>query len=136
MAIKQLDPKAILNNVHTIALIGASDRIDRPSYEVMVFLIEQGYKVLPVNARLAGQMILEQKVYASLQDIKEQIDMVDIFRRSDALEEVVKEAVRLKPLPKVIWFQLGLYNEAAMRLANDAGVDIIVNCCPKIELMS
>jgi len=123
----------ILNSVKTVALVGASANNVRPSHFVMKYLMDKGYRVIPVNPAIAGQSILDQTVYASLADIPEPIDMVDVFRNSDAALDVTREALRLKPLPKVIWMQLGVRNDEAARLAEAAGVEVVMNRCPKME---
>jgi uncharacterized protein len=123
----------ILREVRTIALVGASANTVRPSYLVMKYLIEKGYTVLPVNPGLAGQELLGAKVYASLQDLPVSIDMIDVFRNSEAALEIVHEALRLTVLPKVIWMQLGVLNDEAASLAETAGLRVVMNRCPKME---
>lgn len=123
----------ILRDVKTIALVGASANTVRPSYFVMKYLIEKGYTVIPVNPGMAGQELLGREVYASLADIPMVIDMVDIFRNADAAFEVTQEAVELKPLPKVIWMQLGVRNDVAAAMAEAAGLKVVMNRCPKME---
>ena len=125
---------AALENSKVIALIGASANPDRPSYEVMGFMLGRGYRVIPVNPGLAGKEIHGQKVFETLAAIDEPIDMVDIFRNSDAAGDVVEEALKLSPLPKVIWMQLGVVNEQAAARAREAGLSVIMNRCPVIEL--
>ena len=127
------DIRAILAAVRSIAVVGASPREVRPSYLVMKFLIGKGYRILPVNPGLAGGSILGRTVYADLRSITEPVDMVDIFRNSDAASVVVDEALDLKPLPRVIWMQLGVRNDEAAKRAEAAGVRVIMNRCPKIE---
>ncbi len=123
----------ILTHTKTIALVGASSNPQRPSYEVMGYLLARGYRVHPVNPGLAGSTIHDQPVYASLADVPEPIDMVDIFRTSDAAGGVVDEALALPHLPKVIWMQLGVQNEAAAERARARGLHVVMNHCPKIE---
>jgi predicted CoA-binding protein len=101
----------ILQTVKTIALVGASANEVRPSYFVMKYLIDKGYDVIPVNPGLAGQQILGQTVYASLGDIPKPVDMVDIFRNSDAAGPITDEALALSPKPRVIWMQLSVRND-------------------------
>lgn len=125
--------RGILNTVKTIAMVGVSPKISRPSYFVFKYLTERGYRVIPVNPGQVGSELLGQKFYARLADIEEPIDMVDIFRNSDAALGVVREALALKPLPQVIWMQLGIRNDEAAKLAEDAGLKVVMNRCPKIE---
>ncbi|MCB1477456.1 MAG: CoA-binding protein [Tepidamorphaceae bacterium] len=125
--------RGILDDVKTIAMVGASANSIRPSYFVLKYLLDKGYKVFPINPGHAGKDILGQTVYASLADVPEPIDMVDIFRNSEAAGAVVDEALTLDPLPKVIWMQLTVRNDAAAGKAEAAGVRMIMNRCPKIE---
>jgi uncharacterized protein len=126
--------RGILQDVKTVALIGASANTVRPSYFVMKYLLDKGYTVFPVNPGLAGQILLGQPVHATLRDIPQAIDMVDIFRNSDAVDGIVEEALTLSPLPKVIiWMQLGVRNEAAAQRAEAAGMKVVMNRCPKME---
>lgn len=123
----------ILNSVRTIAMVGASANDVRPSFFVLKYLIAKGFTVHPVNPGQAGKEILGQRVYARLSDISHPIDMVDIFRASDAVPAIVDEALTLDPLPKVIWMQLGVRNEEAAAKAEAAGLKVVMNRCPKIE---
>lgn len=123
----------ILNSVKTIAMVGASANDVRPSYFVMKYLIGKGFTVFPVNPGQAGKEILGQKVYARLSDIPGPIDMVDVFRASSAVLGIVEQALKLEPLPKVIWMQLTVRNDEAAALAEAAGVKVVMNRCPKIE---
>jgi predicted CoA-binding protein len=123
----------ILQSVKTIALVGASANEVRPSYFVMKYLIDKGYEVIPVNPGLAGQQILGQTVYASLRDIPRPVDMVDIFRNSDAAGPITDEALALSPKPRVIWMQLSVRNDEAAARAEAAGLQVIMNRCPKME---
>ena len=125
--------RGILDDVKTIAMVGASANSIRPSYFVLKYLIDKGYKLFPINPGLAGKEIVGQKVYASLGDVPEPIDMVDIFRNSEAAGAVVDEALKLSPLPKVIWMQLTVRNDEAAARAEAAGVRVVMNRCPKIE---
>ncbi len=125
--------RTILRDVKTIALVGASANVMRPSYFVQKYLIEKGYAVFPVNPGLAGQDLLGQKVYASLAEIPVSIDMVDIFRNAEAAFEITKEALALASLPKVIWMQLGVRNDEAAQLAETAGLKVVMDRCPKME---
>src|SRR4051794_15319727 len=123
----------ILRGVKTIALVGASANEVRPSYFVMKYLLDKGYEVIPVNPGLAGKEILGRKVYATLSDIPAAIDMVDIFRNSEAASNIVDEAMSLHPLPKVIWMQLQVRNDAAAARAEAKGIQVVMNRCPKME---
>jgi uncharacterized protein len=125
--------RSVLQDVKTIALVGASANSVRPSYFVMKYMIEKGYTVYPVNPGLAGQELLGQQVYATLADIPVSIDMVDIFRNSDAALEVTKEALALAVKPKVIWMQLSVRHDEAAALAEGAGLRVVMNRCPKME---
>jgi predicted CoA-binding protein len=125
--------RAILADVKTIALVGMTDSPVRASYIVTRYLLGKGYRVYPVNPNLAGKELLGQKVRARLADVPEPIDMVDIFRRPDAIAAVVDEALALDPKPKVIWMQLGLRDDAAAARAEAAGLRVVMNRCPKIE---
>lgn len=121
----------ILNEVRTIALVGASNNAVRPSYFVLKYLIAKGYRVFPVNPGLAGQEIVGQTVHRSLQAIPEPVDMVDIFRNSEAALAITREAVALGA--KVVWMQLSVRNDEAAALAEAAGLKVVMNRCPKIE---
>ncbi len=125
--------RSILQSVKTIALVGASANEVRPSYFVMKYLIDKGYEVIPVNPGLAGQQILGQTVYASLGDIPKPVDMVDIFRNSDAAGPITDEALALSPKPSVIWMQLSVRNDEAAARAEAAGLQVVMNRCPKME---
>lgn len=123
----------ILNNVRTIAIVGASANDVRPSFFVTKYMIDKGYEVFPVNPGHAGKEILGRMTYASLSDIPVPIDMVDIFRASAAVPPIVDEALALDPLPKVIWMQLTVRHDEAAAKAEAAGVKVVMNRCPKIE---
>ncbi len=123
----------IFENTRTIAVVGFSMNPARASHYVSEFLVSKGYRVLPVNPGHAGKEILGSKVYASLAEIDEPVDMVDIFRRSDAVPEVVEAALRDLPDLKTIWMQLGVIHEQAAQQARDAGLRVAMNRCPKIE---
>ncbi len=125
--------RGILNSVKTIAMVGASANEVRPSFFVLKYLSERGFTVFPVNPGLAGKEIAGHRVYASLKDIPEPIDMVDIFRNSDAAAALVDEALALSPLPAVIWMQLTVRHDAAAAKAEAAGVKVVMDRCPKIE---
>jgi predicted CoA-binding protein len=123
--------RGILAGVHTIAMVGASEHWNRPSYFVMKYLQDKGYRVIPVNPQAKGGEILGEKVYADLSQIPDKIDMVDIFRRSDAAPAIVDQAIAIGA--KVVWMQLGVRNDAAAAKAEAAGLKVVMNRCPKIE---
>jgi len=121
----------ILKDVRTIAMVGASPYWNRPSYFAMKYLQEKGYRVIPVNPQAAGEEILGEKVYRDLSEVPEKIDMVDLFRRSDAAGPLVDQAIAKGA--KVVWMQLGVRNDAAAAKAEAAGLKVVMNRCPKIE---
>jgi len=123
----------ILTSVKTIAMVGASANPARPSFFVLKYLAERGFKMLPINPGLAGQAIHGLPVFARLADAPQPIDMVDVFRRSDAAGAVVDDALALPTPPKVIWMQLGVRDDAAAARAEARGVKVVMNRCPKIE---
>jgi uncharacterized protein len=123
----------ILNSVKTIAMVGASANDVRPSFFVLKYLLAKGFSVIPINPGQAGKEILGRMTYASLADIPEPIDMVDIFRAATAVPGIVDEVLRLDPLPKVIWMQLGVRHDEAAARAEAAGIKVVMNRCPKIE---
>ncbi len=123
----------ILRDVKTIALVGASNNEVRPSFFVLNYLLEKGYQVFPINPGLAGKEISGQLVYASLADVPVAIDMVDIFRNSEAALQITQEALALNVLPKVIWLQLGVRNDEAAALAEAHGLKVVMDRCPKME---
>ena len=125
--------RGILNTVKTIAMVGVSANTSRPSYFAFKYLMERGYRMIPVNPGLAGQELLGQKVYGKLADIPLPVDMVDIFRASRYAPDIVREALALKPRPQVIWMQLGIRNDEAAELAEGNGLKVVMNRCPKIE---
>jgi len=125
--------RGILNTVKTIAIVGISPKENRPSYFAFKYLLERGYRMIPINPGLAGKNILGQKAYATLSDVPERLDMVDIFRTSAKVLPVVEEALALEPKPQVIWMQLSVRNDEAAQLAEKAGVKVVMNRCPKIE---
>ncbi|HEY5217751.1 MAG TPA: CoA-binding protein [Pseudolabrys sp.] len=125
--------RGILNTVKTIAMVGISPKQNRPSYFVFKYLLERGYRLIPVNPGQAGKEILGQKVYASLRDIPEPVDMIDIFRSPEHVLPIVQEALALNPKPQVIWMQLSVRHDAAAAAAEAAGIKVVMNRCPKIE---
>lgn len=122
----------VLMNTRSIALVGASDKPARPSYGVMRYLLDQGYEVIPVSPKLAGQQLMGQTAYASLAEIPGKVDMVDVFRNAEAAWEVAQDAIAIGA--KTLWLQLGVINEQAAVLASDAGLTVIMDRCPKIEI--
>ncbi|WP_319410303.1 CoA-binding protein [uncultured Cohaesibacter sp.] len=126
--------KDILSSVKRIALVGASDRSERASHRVMSFLLDTGYEVIPVNPGKEGQRILGQTVVARLADIAGPVDMVDIFRNSEAAAGVTDEAIAIGA--KVVWMQLNVYNDEAAQRAEEAGLKVVMDRCPKIEYPS
>ncbi|GAB4224636.1 MAG: hypothetical protein Tsb0032_29590 [Kiloniellaceae bacterium] len=126
---------AILRDTRTIAMVGASPKWNRPSFFAMKYLQEKGYRVIPVNPGVAGGEILGEKVYASLAEIPDQFEMVDIFRNSAAAGPITDEAIALAKVKgiKVVWMQLGVINEEAAAKARAAGLTVVMDRCPKIE---
>ena len=124
--------KEILKKIDTIAIVGASNKPERDSFKVMQFLIERGYKVFPINPNLQNKIILNQKCLSSLNMVDKKIDMVDIFRQKDAVMEITKEAIAIGA--KVLWTQLNIVDHEAAEIAEKAGLKVIMNRCPKIEL--
>ena len=125
--------RGILNTVKSIAMVGASAKENRPSYFAFKYLLERGYRMIPVNPGHAGHEMLGQRIYARLADIPEPIDMIDIFRASQYALGIVQEALALSPRPQVIWMQLGVRNDEAAALAEANGLKVVMNRCPKIE---
>ena len=125
--------RGILNTVKTIAMVGVSANTSRPSYFAFKYLLERGFRMIPVNPALGGQDLLGRKVYAGLSEIPEPVDMVDIFRAPRYALAIVEEALALSPRPQVIWMQLGIRNDDAAKLAEASGLKVVMNRCPKIE---
>lgn len=126
------DIRALLTEARTIALVGASDRPDRPSYGVMKRLQDHGYRVIPVNPQITGEHVHGEFVFRELGQLGDSIDIVDIFRRSDAVEPIVEEAIAIGA--KAIWMQLGVVSEAAAAHAEAAGLKVVMDRCPAIEI--
>jgi len=128
------DLRRILGDTDTIAMIGASQRGDRDSHRVMRYLQKQGYRVIPVNPTLDDNAtILGERVYASLADVPPSYQMVDVFRRSDAVSGIVDEVLALEQKPAFLWLQLGVVDQAAADRARDAGIEVVMDRCVKIE---
>lgn len=124
--------KQILQHSKVIALVGASDNSSRPSNEVMHYLLEQGYTVIPVSPKLAGQQLLGQMVYAQLKDIPQPVDIVDVFRNAQAAPGIAEEAAAINA--KVLWLQLGVISPEAEQIALQAGMECVMDKCPKQEI--
>jgi uncharacterized protein len=125
--------RGILNTVKTIAMVGVSANTSRPSYFAFKYLLERGYRMIGVNPGLAGKGLLGQPIYSKLADIPEPVDMVDIFRNATYARGIVEDAIRMNPRPRVVWMQLGVRSEEAAKLAEDNGMKVVMNRCPKIE---
>ena len=123
--------RGVLAGVRTIAMVGASEHWNRPSFFAMKYLQDKGYRVIPVNPQAKGEEILGEKVYADLADVPEKIDMVDIFRRAEAVPGIVDQAIAKGA--KVVWMQLGVRHDQAAAKAEAAGLKVVMNRCPKIE---
>ena len=125
--------REILNGMKSIAMVGASPVNVRPSYFAFKYLLQRGYDMIPVNPGHVGKSLLGRPFVASLADIGRPVDMIDIFRNSSHIMPVVDEALKLNPLPKAIWMQLGARDDQAAAKAEDAGLKVVMNRCPKIE---
>jgi predicted CoA-binding protein len=123
--------RAILKDVKTVAVVGASPNWNRPSYFVMKYLQTKGFRMIPVNPRSAGEEILDEICWASLAELPVPIDMVDVFRNSEAAGPIVDEAIAIGA--KVVWMQIGVRNDTAAARAEAAGLRVVMNRCPKIE---
>jgi predicted CoA-binding protein len=121
----------ILRSCKTIAMVGSSSHWNRPSYFAMKYLQDKGFRVIPVNPTAAGQEILGEKVYANLRDIPDPVDMVDCFRNTEAIPPIADDAIAIGA--KVLWMQLGVRNNVAAKQAEEAGLKVVMNRCPKIE---
>ncbi|WP_298808199.1 CoA-binding protein [uncultured Sphingomonas sp.] len=126
------DIKALLEETRTIAVVGASDRPDRPSYRVMKTLQDHGYRTIPVNPQITGEHVHGEYVFRELGQLGDPIDMVDVFRRSDAVGEVVDQAIAIGA--KSIWMQLGVIDQRAAARAEAAGLKVVMDRCPAIDL--
>ncbi len=125
--------KSVLRSAKVVAVVGVSANPVRPSYFVARYLKLKGVRVIPVNPGLAGQMLFGERVYGSLSDVPDEVDMVDIFRRSEAVPAIVDEALARWPDLKTIWMQIGVEHAQAAAVAQARGVTVIQNRCPKIE---
>ena len=123
--------RRILRDTNTIAMVGASTNWNRPSYFAMKYLQEKGFRIIPVNPRAAGEELLGETVYASLKDIPEPVEMVDIFQRADRVPPIVDEAIEIGA--KIVWMQLTVRHDVAAKKAEAAGLTVIMDRCPKIE---
>jgi predicted CoA-binding protein len=123
--------RRILRDTNVIAMVGASTNWNRPSYFAMKYLQVKGFRIIPVNPRSAGEELLGETVYASLKDIPDPVEMVDIFQRSDRVPPIVDEAIEIGA--KIVWMQLTVRNDEAAKKAEDAGLTVIMDRCPKIE---
>jgi uncharacterized protein len=125
--------RGILNTVKTIAMVGASEKENRPSYFAFKYLLERGYSMIPINPGHAGDVLLGRRIYARLADVPESIDMVDIFRAARYTVPIIKEVLALSPRPQAVWMQLGIRSDEAAALAETNGLKVVMNRCPKIE---
>jgi predicted CoA-binding protein len=123
--------RGVLASVRVIAMVGASPHWNRPSYFAMKYLQDKGFRVIPVNPRAKDETILGEKVYGALAEVPDKVDMVDVFRNSDAAGPLVDDAIAIGA--KVVWMQLGVRNDAAAKRAEAAGLTVVMNRCPKIE---
>ena len=124
-----MDFAALLAATKNIAVVGMSNRPDRPSHKVASVMQSGGYRIIPVNPQYAGTLILGETCVASLAEITVPVDIVDCFRRSEDMVGVATDAAAMLPLPKVLWMQLGVANEDAAKIARDAGMDVVQNRC-------
>jgi uncharacterized protein len=125
--------RGILNSVKNVAIVGASPAEHRPSHFVVKYLAKRGYRVFPINPSQVGKSIADIPVYAKLADVPEPLDMVDVFRSSQFVPEILDDVLALPHRPKVFWMQLGVRNEEAAARAEAAGMQVVMNRCPKIE---
>eukprot|EP00539_Tryblionella_compressa_P010024 CAMPEP_0178802850 /NCGR_PEP_ID=MMETSP0745-20121128/14125_1 /TAXON_ID=913974 /ORGANISM="Nitzschia punctata, Strain CCMP561" /LENGTH=151 /DNA_ID=CAMNT_0020461829 /DNA_START=12 /DNA_END=467 /DNA_ORIENTATION=- len=125
--------RRVLTSSRNIALVGASSKPERPSNYVMKYLLDIGYNVIPINPGLEGQELHGKVVYGSLSNVPDPIDMVDIFRASEAVPSIVDEAIALGGV-KSIWMQVGIVNKEAAEKAKSAGMDVVMDACPKVQI--
>ncbi len=125
--------RKILSSVKSVAIVGASPKTNRPSFFVVKYLVDKHYQVFPVNPGHAGSEIADVITYASLADLPQPVDMIDIFRQKEALPGIVNEIMQLPQLPKVVWIQLGIRDDAIAAALEMAGITVVMNRCPKIE---
>lgn len=125
--------RELLARSHRIAVLGASARRQRPAYEVPAYLARHGYDIIPVNPRHAGEELHGRTVLASLSEISEKVDIVDVFRRAEDVDGHVEEILAMRPLPEVVWLQLGIRNDDAARRLGAAGIVVVQDRCTKIE---
>ncbi|MBO8163410.1 MAG: CoA-binding protein [Brevibacillus sp.] len=123
--------REILKEARTIAVVGCSNNPERTSYMIAEALQQAGYRIIPVNPTIEGETVLGEKVVGSLTDIREPVDIVNVFRRSEHVLPVAEEAVKIKP--KVLWMQLGIVNEEAAQLAEQHGVEVVMDRCIKVD---
>lgn len=128
------DVRSILEGVRTIAVVGASEKAERPSNYVPAFLQQHGFRIIPINPGQAGKEILGETVYATLADVPEPIDMVDVFRAAEHVPGVADEVIALDPKPRVLWMQQGIVSEPAAEKARAAGLQVVMDRCPKVEI--
>jgi len=126
------EPREILRDIKTIAVVGISKDEEKDSFKVMKFLIDKGYTVFPVNPKYKDEFIQDRKCYAGLKNIDEKIDMVEIFRKTEFVYEHTKQAIEIEA--KVLWTQLNIFCNDSKKLAKSAGLEVVMNRCPKIEL--
>ena len=131
-----MDLTALFAATKTIAIVGMSTRPDRPSHMVATYMQGAGYRIVPVNPAYVGQEILDETFVATLADAPVPVDIVDCFRRSEDMIEVAQAAASMRPLPKVLWMQLGVENEEAAKIARHAGIEVVQNQCVEIEFMA
>jgi len=131
-----MDMKALFAKTKTIAIVGMSSRPERPSHVVASYMQNAGYRIVPVNPTYVGQKVLGETCVAALADVPVAIDIVDCFRRSEDMVEVARAAVAMRPLPKVLWMQVGVVNAEAAKIARDAGVGVVQNQCLETELIA
>ena len=125
--------RSILTSVRTIAVVGASANEVRPSFFVMKYMLDKGFRVFPINPGHAGKEILGQTVHASLADLREPVDMVDIFRASAQVPAITDQILEMDPLPKVVWMQLTVRDDESAARLEEKGIQVVMNRCPKIE---